>query len=56
MKKAFFAIGLLILVLAMNSCTTESTSDVEKNYKAIEKGKEPPINGVDKGTPPPPNG
>ena len=56
MKKVILALAAVALIMAVNSCTTDSTEEIENNYKAIDKGTPPPTNGIDKGTPPPKNG
>ncbi|WP_421811721.1 hypothetical protein [Flagellimonas sp.] len=56
MKKVVLLLVLVMGAFVLNSCEKESVETTESNYHAIEKGEKPPINGVDKGTPPPPNG
>lgn len=56
MKKVLLAAVLFVGLLAFNSCSPENDAEIEKEYRAIEKGLEPPTNGIEKGTPPPGNG
>ena len=56
MKKAVFAIAMIVWALALGSCGKEDVNQTENDYNAIKDEVTTDLNSIDKGVPPPPNG